>query len=102
MKKRILFLDDEPKVLQGLQRALRTQTDMWDMIYVADSAKATELLNQGGYDAVVLDVKMPGKSGLELLAELKANSQTRDLEVIMLTGFARSGSQAPGNEPGCY
>lgn len=87
MKKRILFVDDEPKVLQGLQRALRSQTDMWDMFYVSDGAKAIELLNQGDYDAVVLDVKMPGRSGLELLAEIKTNSHTRDLEVIMLTGL---------------
>ncbi len=41
MKKRILFIDDEPKVLQGLRRALRSQTDVWDMVYVADVAKAT-------------------------------------------------------------
>ncbi len=87
MKKRILFVDDEPKVLQGLQRALRSQTDIWDMFYVSDGTKAIELLNQDDYDAVVLDVKMPGRNGLELLTEIKANSQTRNLEVIMLTGL---------------
>ncbi|MCP4543843.1 MAG: response regulator [Chloroflexi bacterium] len=91
MKKRILFIDDEPKVLQGLQRALRSQTDAWDMVYVADVAKAGELLNQDRYDAVVLDVKMPGKNGLEVLSEIKANSYTRDIEVIMLTGLQDQG-----------
>ena len=59
MKKRILFVDDEPRVLKGLQRMLHDQTDAWDMTFATGSAKATELLAQECYDAAVLDIKMP-------------------------------------------
>ena len=82
MKKRILFVDDEPKVLQGLQRALRSQTDVWDMAYVVDVAKATELLNQDQYDAVVLDCYLPDCRGTELLSDVRARC---DAPVIVMT-----------------
>jgi signal transduction histidine kinase len=87
MKRRILFVDDEPKVLQGLQRTLRDQTDEWDMTFATSAAEATERLAQKRYDAALLDIKMPGKNGLELLAEIKADARTRDMEVVMLTGL---------------
>ena len=42
MKRRILFVDDEPKVLRGLQRTLHDQTDEWDMTFATSAAEATE------------------------------------------------------------
>jgi len=87
MKRRILFVDDEPKVLQGLQRTLRDQTDEWDITFASSATEATERIAQSGYNAALLDVKMPGKNGLELLAEIKADARTRDMEVVRLTGM---------------
>jgi len=87
MKKRILFVDDVPRVLESLQGALQDQTDKWDMTFTTSPDYATELLAQRSYDVVVLDIKMPGKDGLEMLAEIKGNDQIRDTEVIMLTAL---------------
>ncbi len=87
MKKKILFVDDAPRVLESLQVALQDQADKWDMTYTTNTDYATELLAQKQYDAVVLDIKMPGKNGLEMLTEIKADDRTRDIEVIMLTGL---------------
>ncbi|MCK5119806.1 MAG: response regulator [Candidatus Latescibacteria bacterium] len=87
MKRQILFVDDEPKVLQGLQRLLRDQTDEWDMTFASSAAEATEQLAQNDYDVALLDVNMPGKNGLELLTGIKADARTRDMEVVMLTGL---------------
>ncbi|MCP4541249.1 MAG: response regulator [Chloroflexi bacterium] len=87
MKEKILFVDDEPNVLEGLQRILYNQTKVWDMTFANGSAEATELLAEEQYDAAVLDIKMPEKNGLELLADIKANSRTQDIEVVMLTGL---------------
>ncbi len=87
MKRQILFVDDEPKVLRGLQRILRDQTDVWDMTFASSASEATEQLAQNDYDVALLDVKMPGKNGLELLAGIKADARTRDMEVVMLTGL---------------
>ena len=70
IKQRILIVDDEPKVLKGLERALRDKTSVWEMSYTSTAAQAFELLTQEPYDAVVLDIKMPEKSGLDLLGEI--------------------------------
>jgi DNA-binding NarL/FixJ family response regulator len=86
-KQRILFVDDEPKVLRGLERALRDKTGVWEMSYTSSATHAFELLIQEPYDAVVLDIKMPEKSGLDLLGEIKADARTRDVEVVILTGL---------------
>jgi CheY-like chemotaxis protein len=87
MKRRILFVDDEPRVLRGLQRILYRRTDVWDMAFAKSAAEATKLLAREPYDVVVLDINMPGRNGFELLVEIKANPRTRDTEVIVLTGL---------------
>ena len=69
-KKRILFVDDEPLVLQGLQRMLRSMRDEWEMEFAEGGAKALERLAQAAFDVVVSDMLMPGMNGAALLAEV--------------------------------
>jgi len=71
MKKRILFVDDEIMVLQGLQRMLRVFRNEWDMVFVDSGAKALELMAQAPFDIVVADMRMPGMDGAELLKEVR-------------------------------
>ena len=87
MKKRILFVDDEPNVLSGLRRLLHDQRDVWDMEFAGSADEALELVARKLPDAIVTDINMPGKSGLELLAELKGADATRGIEVVVLTGL---------------
>ncbi len=87
MKRNILFLDDEPQVLAGIRRMLHGKAAEWDMAFVSTSVEAQRLVEEQQFDAVVLDVKLPGKAGLELLAEWKGGESKRDFEVIMLTGL---------------
>ncbi len=70
MKYRILFVDDEPLVLQGLQRMLRALRQEWEMEFVNSGARALEQLAHGRFDAVVTDMRMPGMNGAELLNEV--------------------------------
>lgn len=70
MKKRILFVDDEMLVLEGLQRMLRPLRAEWEMVFVDSGAKALELMGQAPFDVVVSDMRMPGMNGAELLAEV--------------------------------
>jgi len=85
-KKRVLFIDDEPNVLDGLRRMLHAERDRWDMQFVGSADGALDQMRTRDFDAVVSDVNMPGKDGFALLAEMRAEERTRDVPVIILTG----------------
>ena len=67
MKRRILFVDDEPRILQGLRRMMRSMRHEWDMRFVESGAEALDFLAAEDFDVVVSDMRMPGMNGLELL-----------------------------------
>jgi putative nucleotidyltransferase with HDIG domain len=71
IKKRILFVDDEPMVLNGLQRTLRKMRSEWEMMFTSSGKEALELLEANTLDVVVSDLKMPEMDGTQLLAEIK-------------------------------
>ncbi|MBN2560065.1 MAG: response regulator [Phycisphaerae bacterium] len=91
MKKRILFVDDDPNILGGLRRMLRAERDRWDMSFVDGAHAALNEMQKASFDAVVSDVNMPGKDGFELLADIRSIDRTRDVPVIILTGQSESG-----------
>jgi putative nucleotidyltransferase with HDIG domain len=69
-KQQILFVDDEPMVLQGLQRLLRAFRNEWDMAFVASGLEALARLAEHPFDIIVSDMRMPGMNGAELLKEV--------------------------------
>lgn len=68
--KNLLFVDDEPKVLQGLQRQLRPMRHEWDMNFVASGPKALEFMADHPVDIVVTDMMMPVMDGSQFLSEV--------------------------------
>ena len=70
MRKRILFVDDEEMVLQGLKRMLRSCENEWDMVFVDSGVKALEIMAQSPFDVIVADMRMPLMNGVELLYEV--------------------------------
>lgn len=84
--KTLLFVDDEPKVLQGLQRQLRPMRQEWEMNFVESGSQALEFMNSHPVDIVVSDMMMPRMDGSQLLTEvLKRHPQTVR---IVLSGHA--------------
>ncbi len=71
MSEKILFVDDEPNVLNGLRRMLRPMRHEWDMDFVEGGALALDALQKQRYNVIVSDMRMPGLSGDQLLEEVR-------------------------------
>ena len=67
----ILFVDDEPMVLDALQRMLRSLRHEWQMDFLPGGAEALDFLEQHPVDVVVADMRMPGMNGAEFLKEVR-------------------------------
>ena len=76
MKKRILFVDDEPSVLHALGRMLRRARHEWDMEFAGSGQEALDRLAASAVDVVVSDVRMPGMDGSELLQRVRERYPT--------------------------
>jgi len=89
---RILLVDDDA----GLRALLRTTFEAVDVeLEEADNAPAaTEAVRRHRPDVVVLDVRMPGGSGLDLCRDLKADPATDGISVVLLTGSNGGTSEA--------
>jgi HD-like signal output (HDOD) protein len=70
-RKRILFVDDEPLILDALQRMLRSARNEWEMSFVKCGAEALAALEANPVDVIVTDMRMPCMDGAQLLAHVK-------------------------------
>ena len=68
--KHVLFVDDEPNVLAGLQRMLRGLRQEWTMEFVGSGESALAYLDEHAVDVIVSDMRMPGMDGAQLLREV--------------------------------
>ncbi|MFZ0284615.1 MAG: response regulator [Terriglobales bacterium] len=71
MTKRILFVDDDLRVLSGLQRSLRSMRGEWEMQFVPGGREALEAMARAPFDVVISDMRMPGMDGAELLERVQ-------------------------------
>ena len=81
-KKRILFVDDEPMVLKGLQRTLRKMRNEWEMTFTSSAREALDILDKTDMDVIVSDLKMPEMDGSQLLTKVK-NQHPRVVRIIL-------------------
>jgi DNA-binding NarL/FixJ family response regulator len=70
---RILIVDDHLLIREGFQKIIALEVDMKVVAACQNAAEVLDYLRDGECDVVVLDINMPGKSGLELLKELPLN-----------------------------
>jgi len=66
-RKKVLFVDDEQRVLDGIRRMMQSMKGQWDLFFANSGEEALKLLEQGEFDVIVSDMRMPGMTGTELL-----------------------------------
>jgi HD-like signal output (HDOD) protein len=74
--KRVLFVDDEPRVLEGLRRMLRGLRHEWEMEFASSGEEALNRLTACPFDVVVSDMRMPSMDGCRLLERVREQSPT--------------------------
>jgi DNA-binding NtrC family response regulator len=79
----LLVVDDEESLLESLARRLGIRD--FDVTTASDGPKAIEAAKSGKFDLALLDLKMPGMNGQEVLRILKQNHKF--LEIVILTGY---------------
>lgn len=81
---KVLIADDHPVVRHGLKQILATDSDMTVVGEAKNGNEAMELARRLEWDVAVLDYSMPGRSGLELLAEIKREFPQRPVLVLSM------------------
>lgn len=88
MGRHVLLIEDEANITEAI-RFLLTR-DGWQVDTHADGSDAVEVIRAANPDLVILDVMLPGKSGMDILRELRESDTSRALPVLMLTARGQS------------
>jgi putative nucleotidyltransferase with HDIG domain len=83
---RILFVDDETRVLDGLRRMLYPMRNQWEMVFSRSAREALALLSTSSFDLLITDIRMPEMNGVELLR--RALEKHPQVMRIILSGTA--------------
>ncbi len=80
----MLVVDDEPGILETMSDILKEMN--FKVTTARDGYQAIEIMKNGSFDAVVMDIKMPGIDGIETLKRIKVTKP--DANVILVTAYA--------------
>lgn len=83
MGKNVLLIEDEPHIAEAIRYVLTR--DGWQVASHADGGDAIEVIRRSPPDVLVLDVMLPGRSGFEILADLRRDPAFSDLPVLVLS-----------------
>lgn len=84
--KNILFVDDEPNILEALKCSLRKQRKNWTMVFAVGGEAGLRELEERPFDVLVTDMRMPGIDGATLLR--RAQDLQPEMVRIVLSGYA--------------
>jgi HD-like signal output (HDOD) protein/CheY-like chemotaxis protein len=84
--KRILFVDDESSILDGIRRSLYADRGRWDMRFVVGGEAALHACETDSFDVVVSDMRMPGMDGATLLGHIR--DRFPNTARMILSGFS--------------
>ncbi|MCR9127103.1 MAG: response regulator [Rhodobacteraceae bacterium] len=88
MDRKVLLIEDEPNIIEAIRFLLAR--DGWSVETHSNGVDAVEAVRDHAPDLVILDLMLPGRSGMEILRDLRADSATSRLPVLMLTARGQS------------
>src|SRR3989338_2315564 len=98
---RILILDDDPLVLQSVDRVLKKQGYLTQV--ARNAQEAIEKAAQEPFDLVISDIRMPGKNGVEAVREMRKlfdEKVKKDIPIVFITGYAEMSDQLKAEQLG--
>jgi len=86
-KKKLLIADDKQAIHDIISKSLAILSDdRYDIIHAYDGKETLRLAHEELPDLILLDILMPHVDGRDICKELKNNPETRDINIVMLTG----------------
>jgi len=100
MEKQLALIVDDNEVNRKLLEHGR-EGDDFEVCMAANAAEALQLLASVRPDVILMDLQLPGTSGLDLTRRLKAHPQWRDIAIIAVTSYAMKGDEQKARTAGC-
>ncbi len=88
MGRRVLIVEDEVNIFEAISFIL--SRDGWEVSGHGNGASAVAEVARVSPDALILDIMLPGRSGLDILRDLRGQAETANLPVLMLTAKGQS------------
>jgi len=98
MSKLVVLVEDEVNIAEAIRFLLSQEG--WRVETLANGSGAVDVIRKAAPDLVMLDVMLPGKSGFEILDELRGDPAMEDLPVLMLTARGQSRDRAMAEKAG--
>lgn len=98
MDKRVLLIEDEPNLIEAIRFIL--SRGGWAVQTHSDGATAVARIRESRPDVLVLDVMLPGRSGFDILDELRADPDFTALPVLMLTAKGQAADRERAERAG--
>jgi two-component system, cell cycle response regulator DivK len=96
---RVLIVDDNPMNIAIAECVL--QAEMFEVETAADGLEAMQKVASFRPDLILMDIQMPGRNGLDVTRDLKADATTRDIRIVAFTAFAMRGDEKKMRAAGC-
>ena len=98
MGKTVLLIEDEPNIIEAISFLL--ERDGWTVRLHSQGVDALDAVHRTNPDVVVLDVMLPGRSGFDILKDLREDEATRALPILMLTARGQTKDRELANRYG--
>jgi len=98
MGNHVLLIEDEPHISEAIRFILAR--DGWAVTSHGSGAGALDAIRAAAPDVLILDVMLPGRSGYDILADLRADPVLADLPVLVLSARGRQDGQAAAERAG--